>query len=453
MSTAPLVLSNEDSNQPRLIVVVPWQLPGTWETWRTRLEPGPVVVRADGGGRVIYDADTRGLRGPVRRRLLDDTVRRHLVHPEPLPLHVSGGARAARDKPLFLDHAWDVLHVESLTVGADKAPVTRVLIALHISFTAPGRREVRAWATHLVRKPAGRAEIARHVCSLLGDGHGYGLDGEGGQEADVFTVAYVPQAMLGSDPLATARDWGELSRKGASGVANADVHTISPTWSAYAGGHGLSVCQNAQDRFRPLVHLTGRYLDAVLLMLLQHHRSTSLMERLAAVATNAEIGDEKRVNEVIALDTEAVRFVVTEQWSTMTDSERPLNAFLTYLLDTYGIPTAIEEARDQAHRLRENALMVIGRAEQKAEEDRARSTRAMEIALSFLTFVGMPLTVFLDVWTNWEAVDGVGKRSSAFVGMSMPWGVILVMGVAGAFVIGGVLWRIARWVIRRSLDG
>lgn len=36
------------------------------------------------------------------------------------------------------------------------------------------------------------------------------------------------------------------------------------------------------------------------------------------------------------------------------------------LLDTYGIPTAIEEARNQAHRLRENALMVIGRVEQKA---------------------------------------------------------------------------------------
>lgn len=77
----------------------------------------------------------------------------------------------------------------------------------------------------------------------------------------------------------------------------------------------------------------------------------------------------------------------------------------------------------------------------------------MEIALSFLTFVGMPLTVFLDVWTNWEAALGVGKRSSAFAGMSVPWGVILVMGVAGAVVIGGVLWRIARWVIRRRLDG
>ena len=455
MTVVPMDLTTKDSNQPRLIVIVPWELPGSWETWRARLEPGPVVVRATDGARVTYDADGRGLRGPLRRRLLDDSVRRHLVHPEPLPLHVSSAARHAHDQPRFQDHAWDVLHVETLSVGPGQTPVTRALIALHLAFTEPSRTENRSWATRLVRERAGRDEISRHVRARLGDGHGYGLDDANGHKADLFTIAYVPQGLVGGDRLASARDWGELPRQGAPDVGpdKAALHTISPVWSAYAGTHGLAVCQYRRDRFLPLVHFSGRYLDAVLLMRLQHHRATSLMERLAAVAMSTEIDDEERVNEVIALDTEAVRFVVTEQWSTMTDSERPINSFLTFLLDAYGIPEAIEETRDQAHRLRENALMVIGRAEQKAEEDRARSSRAMEIALSFLAFVGMPLTVFLDVWTNWEADEGVGKRSSALAGVGLPWGAILVLGVVGAVLIGGALWRGARWLIRKRLDG
>ncbi|WP_194949133.1 hypothetical protein [Actinomyces trachealis] len=138
-------------------------------------------------------------------------------------------------------------------------------------------------------------------------------------------------------------------------------------------------------------------------MLLQRHRASSLMTRLAELQPQAA----QRIDDVIDPDTEAVAFVVSEQWTTMTESDGRLDSFLSYLLETYRMPLQVEEARDQAHRLRENVLMRISRAEQKAEEERARSIRGMEVALGFLTFVGMPLTVFLDVWANWEAALGI----------------------------------------------
>ncbi len=56
----------------------------------------------------------------------------------------------------------------------------------------------------------------------------------------------------------------------------------------------------------------------------------SLMARLADVQPRA--ADE--VDRVIELDSEAVGFVVSEQWTMMTDADRQLDAFLTCLLDT-----------------------------------------------------------------------------------------------------------------------
>ena len=64
-------------------------------------------------------------------------------------------------------------------------------------------------------------------------------------------------------------------------------------------------------------------------MLLQRFRASSLMARLADVQPRA--ADE--VDRVIELDSEAVGFVVSEQWTMMTDADRQLDTFLTHLLD------------------------------------------------------------------------------------------------------------------------
>ena len=63
-------------------------------------------------------------------------------------------------------------------------------------------------------------------------------------------------------------------------------------------------------------------------MLLQRFRASSLMARLADVQPRA--ADE--VDRVIELDSEAVGFVVSEQWTMTTDADRQLDVFLTYLL-------------------------------------------------------------------------------------------------------------------------
>ena len=78
-----------------------------------------------------------------------------------------------------------------------------------------------------------------------------------------------------------------------------------------------------------MAQVEGRFIEAILLMLLQRFRASSLMARLADVQPRA--ADE--VDRVIELDSEAVGFVVSEQWTMMTDADRQLDAFLTYLLD------------------------------------------------------------------------------------------------------------------------
>ncbi|QPL05116.1 MULTISPECIES: hypothetical protein [Actinomyces] len=60
-----LCLTDEDNNALRLIVVVPWALPGTWQDWSQRFEPGPVVVSSCVGVPVTYSASRRLLRAPA----------------------------------------------------------------------------------------------------------------------------------------------------------------------------------------------------------------------------------------------------------------------------------------------------------------------------------------------------------------------------------------------------
>ena len=84
--------------------------------------------------------------------------------------------------------------------------------------------------------------------------------------------------------------------------------------------------------------------------------------------------------------------------------------------------------------------MRIGRADQKAEEERARSTRVMEIALAVLTFIGLPLSVFLEIWSNWEAAKGIAVRHQHIGGWDAGWGWILGFGLIGSVLIGGGIW-------------
>ena len=73
-----LEIDNDDDNALRLMVIVPWELPGSWEYWRGLFPEGPVRITAE-KRRTVYDGASRRLREPVRRRLLDPAHRRHCV--------------------------------------------------------------------------------------------------------------------------------------------------------------------------------------------------------------------------------------------------------------------------------------------------------------------------------------------------------------------------------------
>ena len=518
-----LEIDNDDDNALRLMVIVPWELPGSWEYWRGLFPEGPVRITAE-KRRTVYDGASRRLREPVRRRLLDPAHRRHYVYRDLAPVFIREKNRTSRGRPPFYAFAWDILEVETVeTVGTtgmegmegtpnagdaaagekaagEKRPSARVLIALHLILRVPTSPNAFTWVRNLTREPAGKAEIAYEVARVLaleskrdiGDvGHGFGVtDWDGRPSADPYVITYVPRDIVASEhgdglvlddfdlrteqerlegraprPLKDAMAvpgsdvtrervvvsswrWGRLPRRddesfedGVFEDRERRVHRLSQTWVACASISGCSFCQVRGEGFRPLAHIEGRFIEAVLLMLLQRHRASSLMARLAEVQANAA----EEVDRVIELDSEAVGFVVSEQWTMMTDSDRQLDAFLTYLLNTYRIPLLVEEARDQAHRLRENVLMRIGRAEQQAEEERARSTRTLEIAAAVFSFVGLPLSVFLELWVNWNPEVGIDRRLYRLGDWQMGWGSVLIAVLLGSAIIGGLFW----WAVAR----
>jgi len=59
-----LEIDNDDDNALRLMVIVPWELPGTWEYWRGLFPEGPVRITAE-KRRTVYDGASRRPRGPA----------------------------------------------------------------------------------------------------------------------------------------------------------------------------------------------------------------------------------------------------------------------------------------------------------------------------------------------------------------------------------------------------
>lgn len=79
--TELMEIDAEDDNALRVIVVVPWELPGRWEQWRRLFAPGPVPITG-GVGRTVFDGASRRLREPVRKRMLSAEHRGHYVYEE-----------------------------------------------------------------------------------------------------------------------------------------------------------------------------------------------------------------------------------------------------------------------------------------------------------------------------------------------------------------------------------
>lgn len=211
-----LEIDNDDDNALRLMVIVPWELPGTWEEWRELFPQGPVRISIFRRP-TAFDGTSRRLREPVRRRLLDPAHRRHYIYPDLAPVFVTEKNRTSRGRPPFYAFAWDILEVEpveapdaggAVTTG-EKRPSARVLIVLHLVLRVPTSPKAFSWVRNLTREPAGKEEIAHEVARVLaleskrgaGDvGHGFGVtDWDGEPSADPYVVTYVPRDIVASE--------------------------------------------------------------------------------------------------------------------------------------------------------------------------------------------------------------------------------------------------------------
>ena len=84
-----LEIDNDDDNALRLMVIVPWELPGTWGEWRELFPQGPVRISIFRRP-TAFDGTSRRLREPVRRRLLDPD--------SPASLHLPGPGAGLRHR-------------------------------------------------------------------------------------------------------------------------------------------------------------------------------------------------------------------------------------------------------------------------------------------------------------------------------------------------------------------
>ncbi len=455
---------------------------------------GPVPVTGDTqNGPKEYESD-RYLHDAVAARLLSPENRCHAVYPEPDVVYQTDRARESCGRTPYRVIAADILFMEQNTVpqaqprsgaadGARRGPKddeTGLLIALHITTTAlrspdvAGDEEpVTVWQVQrLVRDPAGQKEINHVIIRMLGAAAGaVPLDAAepavvGSADGVPYHIVYVPQWAVAAqdarnlvvDPGSALADvlaappeprthpdrqvvaawlWATLPRQGdetlegdAISRYEARFHHLSQSWSAYASHNGCAFVRTSKDNFHPLVHIEGFFIEAVLLALLQRYRADSLTTRLAGQAS--QVGPAY-LDQAIALDSEAVDFVVRDQW-TSAGRHHQFDVFYAYLVDVMRVTVLVNEAREQAHMLRENTQVRIGRREEQAEARRAESSRVIEQALAILTFVGLPLTVMMEIWVNWDSAHGLGDRTWR----SWAW---LVVVVVVSVVLG---WTVAR---------
>ena len=151
--TELMEIDAEDDNALRVIVVVPWELPGQWEQWRRLFPPGPVPITG-GVGRAVFDGASRRLREPVRKRMLSAEHRGHYVYEDLSPVFISEKNRTSHGAAPLAAFAWDVLRIETVSIpsgssGNRPAPktATKVLIAMHLVLRDPSSPlpPVRTW--------------------------------------------------------------------------------------------------------------------------------------------------------------------------------------------------------------------------------------------------------------------------------------------------------------------
>lgn len=262
------------------------------------------------------------------------------------------------------------------------------------------------------------------------------------------------------------------------------THLLSQSWSVTMNENVVAYVQRQEDAWGPRGRLAmvTTHLDIYLLVLLGRARVKELSSRLGQAAAelrslvgstsegvasarhrpHADVGDADQVargrgagpapgaqavptldaaiDKAITLDSEAVVFLAGEWWTDVTDA--PLgDRLLRWMQATGGLERSVQQVVEQVHQLRESVQNLLGRQEQRIELERQRSSRVMEKALAVLAFVGVPLSVVLELWVNWDPSHGLGERG--WPAWLLLAGMILAsigVGLALTVLIGGRSW-------------
>lgn len=230
------------------------------------------------------------------------------------------------------------------------------------------------------------------------------------------------------------------------------THELSQSWSVTLSECGAAYMPRQDDNFGGHARLAmcTTHLDVYLLILLDRIRVRELSRSLGVVAKGLRaathnlgphvsrqglIDLEAAIDEAIALDSEAVLFLAAEWWADVTDNELG-DRILRWMQAIGGLDEAVEQVVSQAHLLRESVQNLLERQEQRLEAERQASTRVMEKALAVLTFIGMPLTVLLELWVNWDPASPLAQRGW------LAWLLFALVVCCGSVSLGWVIARV-----------
>lgn len=260
----------------------------------------------------------------------------------------------------------------------------------------------------------------------------------------------------GSMPSPTGNELGEDRYE----AALANTHALSQSWAVSLWETGAAYMPRQDDAFlrEGMLKMCSTELDVYLLVALDRLRVRSLSKNLArvaqelrmaitsgeALATSEQESGESRlvsgmyehlISKAIALDADAVAFLASEWWIDITD-RRQADTILAWMQDVGRLDDAVAQVVEQSRLLRESVQTLIEREEHILDQQRQDSTRVMEWALAVLAFVGIPLTVLLEIWVNWST-ESIASRS-------VQWWLWLGGVQTGAGVIGWLLARLFR---------
>ncbi|CAM2962961.1 hypothetical protein ACSL103130_08680 [Actinomyces slackii] len=232
------------------------------------------------------------------------------------------------------------------------------------------------------------------------------------------------------------------------------THLLSQSWAVAVGRTGTAyLARQSTDPFlcEGMLRACSTDLDIHLLVALDRLRVRSLSQQLADTAerlrdhlhqgacpAHQQERLDQLIDNAIALDSEAVAFLASEWWTNIAEHHR-VDQLLAWMQEAAGLDDAVAQIVQQARLLRETVQTLIEREERRVDAERnaierrrqelererqaaeARQQQTLEWAVGVLAFIGVPLTVLLEIWINWDPGARMVERADGGGWHPCPW--------------------------------